>query len=141
VNPKLPYRVLICDDTAVIREAVQLALTGNPEFAVVGEAAGGRESIVMAVRFRPDLVLMDVHMPDLDGPEATRLLLLGLPGIKILAYSADTDWETVDRMFAAGAAGYVVKGGHLEELVRAARTIVTGGHYLSLALLDPTVLN
>jgi two-component system invasion response regulator UvrY len=83
------------------------------------------------------LVLMALKMPDLDGAEAMRLILLSLAGTKILVYSADAAWETVERMFAAGATGYVVKGGDVDELVRAARTVLGGGHYLSLALFDP----
>jgi len=85
---------------------------------------------------KPDLVLMDVCLPDLDGAEATRQILLRAPETKVLAYSADSCWEKVDRMLAAGACGYVVKRADLEELVRAARTVLLGGHYLSLTLLQ-----
>jgi len=134
---KHSYRVLVCDDLAVARHQVQQALESTSEFHVVGEAAGAQDSIAMAIELKPDLVLMDVCMPDLDGAEAARQILLGAPEIKILAYSADCCWEKVDRMLAAGACGYVVKGADSDELVRAARTVLAGGHYLSLALMQP----
>ena len=136
-NPKkseLSYRVLVCDDAAIIRRAVRRFLSYYPEFDVVGEAAGGLESIAKAVQLKPDLVLMDVRMPDLDGIEATRQIVLAVPGTKVLAYSSDTAWKTVDWMFAAGAGGYVVKGVEVDELVRAAQTVLAGRHYVSLAL-------
>jgi DNA-binding NarL/FixJ family response regulator len=131
------FRVLLCDDQALARQQVQHALESTSEFQVAGEAAGARESIAKAVELNPDLVLIDVCMPDLDGAEATRQILLSVPEIKILAYSADCCWEKVDRMLAAGACGYVVKSQDLDELVRAARIILAGGHYLSLALMQP----
>ena len=132
-----PYRVLVCDDAAIIRGAVREFLTDNSMFRVVGEAAGGLESIAKAAQLKPDLVLMDVHMPDLDGIEATRRILLGDPRTKVLAFSSDLARKTVERLFAAGACGYVVKGDDPDELVRAAQKVLAGGHYLSLALLKP----
>jgi len=138
MKPRSPYRVLVCDDAATIRVALQRALRNNSEFHVVDEAAGGRESIAKAVRLKPDLVLMDVSMPDLNGIEATRQILRAAPGTKVLAYSSDSAWSTVERMFAAGAGGYVVKGADVDELVRAARTVLAGGHYLSVVLLEST---
>jgi len=122
----------------MIRQALQRALGSNSEFHVVDEAAGGQESIAKAVRLKPDLVLMDVCMPDLNGIEATRQILRAAPQTKVLAYSSDSTWATVERMFAAGAGGYVVKGADVDELVRAARTVLAGGHYLSVVLLEST---
>jgi len=136
MKPKPPYRVLICDDVATIRRAVQELLSDDPEFQVVDEAVNGQESIAKAVQLKPDLVLMDVRMPDQDGIEATRQILLGAPGTKILAFSSDSDWATVNRMLGAGAGGYVLKGADPDELVRAARTVLAGRHYLSLGLLE-----
>jgi DNA-binding NarL/FixJ family response regulator len=141
MQTKTPFRVLICDYVGLSREEVQLVFNNDPEFRVVDVAAGGYECIMKAVQTKPDLVVMNVDMPDLDGAEATRLILLRVAGTKIVAYSADAAWETVERMLTAGAWGYVVKGGHTNEPVRAARTVLAGGHYLSLALFDPTALN
>jgi DNA-binding NarL/FixJ family response regulator len=135
------FRVLLCDDQALARHQVQHALENTSEFQVVGEAAGAHESIAKAIELKPDLVLMDVCMPELDGAEVTRQILLTAPEIKVLAYSADCCWEKVDRMLAAGACGYAVKSADLDELVRAARTVLAGGHYLSLALMQPVECN
>jgi two-component system invasion response regulator UvrY len=132
------FRVLICDSLEVVREEVRLALRNNPKFRVVDEAA---ECIVKVTRIKPDLVTMNVHMPDLDGAEATRLILLGVASTRIVAYWANAAWETAERMLVAGAGGYVVKGGNMDELVHAARIVLAGGHYLSLALFDPKALN
>jgi len=79
-------------------------------------------------------VLMDVCMPGLDGIETTRQILLGTPRTKVLAYSSDSAWSTVERMLSAGASGYVLKGSDPDELVRAARKVLAGERYLSLAL-------
>jgi DNA-binding NarL/FixJ family response regulator len=141
MKSKHEYCVLVCDDQALVRHQVQQVLANIPEFHVVGEAAGARESIAKAIELKPDLVLMDVCMPDQDGADATRQILLEAPGIKILAYSADCCWQKVDRMLAAGACGYVVKSTDLDELGRAARTVLAGGHYLSLALMQPVACN
>ena len=133
-RPKPPYRVLVCDDAAVMRRSLRQFLGGNSGFHVVGEAAGGMESIDKAIQLKPDLVLMDVCMPDLDGMEATRRILLAVPGIKVLAFSSDSTPAMVNLMLTAGARGYLVKGGDPDELVRAARKILAGKRYL-----DPAV--
>jgi len=138
-NSNVPYRVLVCDGVDNIRREVQKALGANPGFQVVDEAANGHESISKAIQLKPDLVLMDACMPDLDGAEATRQIRVGTPETRVLAYSSDTTWETVDRMFHAGAGGYLVKGTDPDELLCAAGNVVSGGHYLSLALLKPPV--
>jgi DNA-binding NarL/FixJ family response regulator len=141
MKTKPVLRVLICDDLPMVRLAVQQVLKTTDEFPLVHEAVDGHDSIAKAAELKPDLVLMDVGMPGLDGAEATREILRGAPETKVLAYSADSAWETVDRMLAAGVCGYVVKGEDMEEVVRAARTVLAGGHYLSLALLQPAECN
>jgi len=137
-RPGSPYRVLVCDDLEMIRRTLQPVLYKLPEFQVVDEAVTGTESIAKAILLQPDLVLMDVHLPDLDGAETTRQILLGAPGTRVLAYSSDSAWETAERMIAAGVRGYVVKGIDEHEVIRAARAVLAGRHYLSLVLLEPT---
>jgi len=137
-RPKSPYRVLVCDDLEMIRSTLQPVLCKFHEFQVVDEAVTGMESIAKAILLQPDLVLMDVHLPDLDGAETTRQILLGAPGTRVLAYSSDSAWETAERMIAAGVRGYVVKGIDEHEVIRAARAVLAGRHYLSLVLLEPT---
>jgi DNA-binding NarL/FixJ family response regulator len=141
MKTKPVLRVLICDDLAIVRLAVHQVLKNTEEFQMVHEAVDGHDSIAKAAELKPDLVLMDVRMPDLDGAEATRQILREAPQTKVLAYSADSAWATVDRMLEAGVCGYVVKGDDMDEVVRAARTVLAGGHYLSLALLQPAECN
>jgi DNA-binding NarL/FixJ family response regulator len=136
--PASHYRVLICDDLELIRRTLQFFLGMNPEFQVVAEAANGREAIAKAIQWQPDLVVMDAQLPDLEGAEATRQILAGAPRTIVLAYSSDSAWESAERMLEAGARGYVAKGMDPHELVRAVRTVLAGGHYLSLVLLEPT---
>jgi len=137
-KPKPPYRVLICDDMATVRRALQRVLRDDSDFLVVDEAASGQESVAKAKQLNPDLIVMDVHMPNLDGVEATRQILLGVPGTRVLAYSSDSAWATANRMLNAAARGYILKGTEPEEMVRAARTVLAGGHYLSPGLLEAT---
>jgi len=134
VKTRRRYRVLICDDAGMIRQAVRVLFEDARDFEIVDEATGGEDAIIKATALKPDLIVMDFSMPDLDGAGATRKILERVPETRVLAYSSDAVWETVDRMFAAGALGYVVKGPDADELVRAARAILAGAHFLSLAL-------
>ena len=102
---------------------------------VVGEASGGVAGIDAALQLLPDLVLMDVSMPEVDGREATRRIVAKAPAVKVLAYSAESNWQTVEQMFDAGARGFVVKQGDYNELIRAIRTVLAGGSFLSSELM------
>jgi DNA-binding NarL/FixJ family response regulator len=137
MKPKPVYRVLVYDRAAMVRQEAMEALRNNCEFHVVEEAIDTHDCVAKAIELKPDLVLMDVGAPEPDGVDATKQILLSAAGTKVLACSSDSEWETVDRMFAAGACGYVVKLPLYDELVRAARTVLAGGHYLSLKLLQP----
>ena len=105
------------------------------DIQVVGEASGGQAGIDAALELLPDLVLMDVSMPEVDGIEATRQIVAKASEVKVLAYSAEGRWATVMQMFAAGARGYVLKQGDPEELVCAIRMVLAGGSFLSPALM------
>jgi len=106
-----------------------------PGIDVVGEADGGYAGIRMALQLRPDIVVMDVDMPDLDGVEATKWILARAPGIKVLAFSAGSNPDIVREMFSAGASGYLVKGGDSDQLVEAIHSIMAGRPYLSGKIL------
>ena len=134
----MKYRLLLCDDQELIRSCVRQILHHFGDIQVVGEASGGQAGIEATLELLPDLVLMDVSMPDVDGPEATRQIVAKAPTVKVLAYSMHTNWEVVDQMFDAGAQGYVLKQGEPEELVRAIRTVLDGGPFLSPGLLRCT---
>ena len=132
------HRVLLCDDQDMVRLTVREFLKLQTDIEVVGEASGGQAGIEAALELLPDLVLMDVSMPDVNGIEATRQILANDPRVKVLAHSSHPNWETVDQMFAAGARGYVLKQGDAVELVRAIRTVLAGGSFLSPGLLSCT---
>jgi len=129
------HRVLLCDDQDMVRWTVREILKLQADIEVVGEASGGQAGIAAALELLPDLVLMDVSMPEVDGLEATRQIVTKAPAVKVLAHSSQSNWETVDQMFAAGARGYVLKQSNAGELVRAIRTVLAGGSFLSPGLM------
>jgi DNA-binding NarL/FixJ family response regulator len=132
----MTIRLLLADDQALIRTGFRLILAGEPGFEVVGEAADGRQAIELARRVRPDIVLMDIRMPNLDGVEATRAL--AGPGVQdpvkvLILTTFDLDEYVVDAL-AAGASGFLLKDTPPEELVRAIHVVASGD-----ALLAPSV--
>jgi DNA-binding NarL/FixJ family response regulator len=132
------HRVLLCDDHEIVRVSVKKVLQHQADIHVVGEASGGQAGISAALELRPDLVLMDVSMPDVDGLEATRQIMAQASEVKVLAYSAESKRETVEQMLAAGACGYVLKRGEPVELVHAIRAVLAGESFLSPGLTGGT---
>jgi DNA-binding NarL/FixJ family response regulator len=126
--------VLLCDDQAMIRVRVREALAKAPGIEVIGEAAGGLAGVKMALDLAPDLVLMDVSMPDLNGIEATRRILASAPRTRVLAFSAEGRRHTVEAMVDAGASGFLVKNTEPEEWVRAIQAVMAGGFYQSASI-------
>ena len=112
-------RLLICDDAPDAREAVKASLAGQPEIEVVGEAENGEDAIAVAASVHPDVVLMDVKMPVLDGIAATKRIRELLPRARIVAYAGSDDTDDVMAMLEAGADAYCLKGAPLWELERA----------------------
>src|SRR5581483_6074024 len=112
-------RLLVCDDSASVRAAVRSLLDEHDEIEVVGEALDGREAIELAAALVPEVVLMDVSMPELDGAEATARVRRLLPGTRIIAFAGPGERDAVDAMLEAGADAYCVKGAPLWELERA----------------------
>ena len=125
-------RILVCDDQKMIRARVRRILEEIPWVTIVGEAADGKSGVVMALELTPNVVLMDVSMPELDGIEATRQILAQSPGIRIVGFSADSSTETVRRMFAAGARGFLSKTGEPSEFIQAVQSVMAGESFINI---------
>ncbi len=121
-----PARLLIADDHVFMRAGVGTILARAADFEVVGEAGDGEEALTLCRELRPDLVLMDVTMPRMDGIEATRLLKAELPKISVLMHTAHFDPEVLLEAVRAGAAGYVTKGSDPHRLIGAVRAVLDG---------------
>jgi two-component system, NarL family, response regulator NreC len=126
--------VLIADDHTLFRQGLRSLFAGEGDIEVVGEAADGEEAVRRAVELRPDVVVMDLMLPGVNGLEATRRIRSRLPEVRVLVLSMYDDEEHVQRLLAAGAAGYMLKRATSDELVRAVREVVAGG-----MPLDPSV--
>ena len=124
-------RVLIADDDDLMRAGLVELLSGEHEIEIVGEASTGREAVERARRLAPDVVLMDVRMPDLDGIEATRELTRASPGIRVLILTTFEQDDYVFGALRAGASGFLLKRARPEELIAAVHTIAAGDSLLS----------
>ncbi len=124
-------RVLIVDDHAVVRSGLRLLLSREPDIEPVGEAGTGREAIFEARSLKPDVILMDVVMPDQTGIDALPTLLHENPDVKVLLLSMQDDPRYVREAFAAGARGYVLKEAADSEVVAAVREVARGGRYVN----------
>jgi len=127
-------RVLIVDDHAVIRRGVQGILSTYPEWDLCGEADNGQEAIRLAGELAPEVVIMDVSMPGMNGLEATRIIHDVLPETKVLLLTLHSSSEFVRSAFRAGARGYVLKSDAENELVRALNVVIGEGTYVSPAI-------
>jgi len=130
----MSIRVMLADDEAMVRAGLRLVLEAEPDIDVVGEASDGVEALAAAARLRPDVVLIDVHMPRLDGLSATRELLASDPGIKVVVLTTFNDNSYVSEALRLGASGFLLKVAPPERLAEAVRVAARGD-----ALLDPLV--
>jgi DNA-binding NarL/FixJ family response regulator len=126
----MKIRVLLADDHPVLREALVHVLQREGDIEVIGQAGNGREAVEMARDLVPDVTVMDIGMPDLNGVGATSRIVARHPSIRVVALSAYTDRRFVSEMFKAGATGYVTKNAASTELLRAIRAVVNGNRYL-----------
>lgn len=129
-------RVVLADDHAILRHALATLLDAQSDLQVIAEAADGREAIEATERHRPDVVIMDVGMPRLNGIEATRQIHARFPSTKVLILSAYGDAASVGNALAAGACGFIIKRSDIDELVLALRLVTTGNVYVSRELAE-----
>lgn len=123
-------RILLAEDHKTVREGLKMIVNAEEDMIVIGEADNGREAIELAQKFMPDVVLMDVSMPELNGLIATAKLKRTLPDIKILTVTRHTDDAYLQELLHAGVNGYVLKQSPASELLRAIRIIAMGGSFL-----------
>jgi len=133
---KKKIRVLLADDHALVRQGFRLILSAQPDLEIVGEAGNGRETVELAEKLRPDVVVMDVAMPEMNGIEATRRLAALAPRTRVLALSMYKDSVYVREILRAGARGYLLKDAIDRDLVAAVRAVAAGEGYLSPAVSE-----
>ncbi len=127
-------KILLADDHTIVRQGLKLILSAHADLEVVGEAANGREAVDLADKLRPDIVLMDVQMPELNGIEATRKMVAANPRVRILVLSMHKESVYVREILKAGARGYILKDAIDTELLNAVRSVARGDGYISPAV-------
>jgi len=127
-------RLMLVDDHDIVRTGLRTFLETQEGFQVVAEARNGEEALQRAIEFQPDIVIMDITMPNMDGLEATRRLKSSLPDCHVLALTVHEDKQYLFEMLTAGASGYITKQSAAEELVAAIHTVANGNVYLQPAL-------
>lgn len=135
----MAINILLVDDHKIVRDGLRSLLEKEPGIKVVGEASSGREAVRFVNELTPDVVILDIGMPDLNGIDATRQMKAKIPAMKILALSMHSDKRFVARMFAAGASGYLLKDCAFEELARAIRTVAQDQTYLSPSIASQVI--
>jgi two-component system chemotaxis response regulator CheB len=128
-------QVLLVDDHRIVLDGLRVLIESEPDMAVVAAVEEGTAAVRVAIELAPDVVVMDLRMPGLDGIEATRQILALRPSTRVVALSAENDSKSVEQMFGVGAAGYLTKHRAFGELVSAIRSVVKGEAYLSHGLM------
>lgn len=132
-------KILLADDHKIIREGLRALLEKEPDMEVVGEAQDGLTTIKLAKKLLPNIVIMDIGMPDMNGIDATRQIFSETQGIKVIALSMHSDRRFVLQMLKAGASGYLLKDSAFEELALAIKTVMAGQPYLSPKIMDVVI--
>jgi len=132
-------RILLADDHEMVRAGLKMLVNMQSDMEVVGEAGDGRTAVARAQELRPDVVIMDVSMPQMNGLKATAKLKQLVPSIKILTLTRHTEDSYLQELLRAGASGYVLKQSIASELLQAIRAIASGGNYLDSAITKTVV--
>ena len=129
-------KIVIADDHALLRNGLRLLINGQADMEMIGEAEDGEMAVKVVTEKKPEVVLMDISMPRLNGKQATEQLKRVLPHLKILALTRHTDTSYLQQLLRAGVDGYVLKQSDADELLRAIRSVVKSGKYLDPALSE-----
>ncbi len=129
-------RIFLADDHIMIREGLRLLIDRQSDLSVVGEAEDGREVLKKVPKTNPDIIIMDVEMPNLNGREATRQIIDSYPNVSVIALSAHTDSRYISEMLKVGAKGYLLKHSASDELLQAIKLVSRGKTYLSPEIAD-----
>ena len=135
----MPIKIILADDHKIVRQGLRTLLEKEPDLQVMAEADDGRMAVRLARELSPQVVIMDVSMPDLNGIEATRQVLAECPGVKVIALSMHSDRRFVMNMLKAGASGYLLKDSAFEELATAIRMVLANKIYLSTEIANIVV--
>ena len=135
----LKTKILLADDHKIMRAGLRSILEKQPDMEILGEAQNGLVALQLAKKLRPDLIIMDISMPDLNGIEATSRILAELSGLRVLALSMHADRGFLIKMLKAGASGYLLKDCASEELIDAVHVIMKNRLYISPAMVDDMV--
>jgi two-component system, NarL family, response regulator NreC len=133
---EMSIRILIADDHRLVREGLSALIAKQPGLEVVAEAEDGRTAVSLATKLKPDIVVMDISMPELNGIEATRRIIADVPGVKVIALSMYSDRKFVIEILGAGASGYILKDCAFTELRLAIKTVLQNQTYLSPQIAD-----
>lgn len=128
-------RIMLVDDQAIVREGMRSMVSVEPDMIVVGEASSGREALALGCQLLPDIILLDIRMPGMDGLVALGHLKRDLPRTSVIMVTLYDNYDYLERAVAAGAAGYILKDASRDELIRAVRVTAAGG-----AIIDPSML-
>lgn len=132
-------KVLLVDDHAIIREGLRSLLDKQPEMEVIADTDDGRKALDLVRELLPNIVIMDISMPGLNGIEATRQIIAEFPDVKVIALSIHSKRRFVADMLSAGATGYILKECLFDELVQAIKAVAAGGRYLSPRIADVVI--
>jgi DNA-binding NarL/FixJ family response regulator len=127
----MPIRVFVADDHAIVRDGLVTLMSSQPDIEVVGTACNGREALTEVRRIKPEVVVLDISMPELDGIEAARQILANEPGMRIVMLSMHAGSQHVFHALEAGARGYLLKESAAKEVIEAVRVVSLGRRYLS----------
>lgn len=133
------HRVFLADDHEMIREGLKMLVNSQQDMETVGESDNGRSTITLVKKLNPDIVVMDISMPELNGLKTTEKLQKISPGVKILILTRHTDLAYIKQLFSAGASGYILKKSASAELMGAIRRVVSGKMYIDPQIADKVV--